>query len=51
MLIAKCLFLLSELSDVVEMMLLKKMYVMLRSKILKIQYLILLLISDIELSY
>ena len=33
---------LSKLSNVVKMMLLKKMYVMLRSKILKIKYLILL---------
>ena len=33
---------LSKLSDVVKMMLLKKMYIMLRSKILKIKYLILL---------
>ena len=34
---------LSELSDVVKMMLLKKIYIMLRSKILKIKYLILLI--------
>ena len=34
---------LSKLSDVVKMMLLKKMYIMLRSKILKIKYLILLI--------
>ena len=33
---------LSKLSDVVKMMLLKKMYIMLKSKILKIKYLILL---------
>ena len=33
---------LSKLSNAVKMMLLKKMYVMLRSKILKIKYLILL---------
>ena len=33
---------LSKLSDVVKMMLLKKIYVMLRSKILKIKYPILL---------
>ena len=33
---------LSKLSDVVKMMLLKRMYIMLRSKILKIKYLILL---------
>ena len=33
---------LSKLRDVVNMMLLKKMYIMLRSKILKIKYLILL---------
>ena len=33
---------LRKLSDVVEMMLLKKKYIMLRSKILKIKYLILL---------
>ena len=33
---------LRKLSDVVKMMLLKKMYIMLRSKILKIKYLILL---------
>ena len=32
---------LSKLSDVVKIMLLKKMYIMLRSKILKIKYLIL----------
>ena len=34
---------LSKLSDVVKMMLLKKMYIMLKSKILKIKYLILLI--------
>ena len=34
---------LSKLSDVVKMMLLKKMYIMLISKILKIKYLILLI--------
>ena len=33
---------LSKLSDVVKMILLKKIYIMLRSKILKIKYLILL---------
>ena len=33
---------LSKLSDKVKIMLLKKMYIMLRSKILKIKYLILL---------
>ena len=33
---------LGKLSDVGKMMLLKKMYIMLRSKILKIKYLILL---------
>ena len=33
---------LNKLSDVVKMMLLKKVYVMLRSKILKLKYLILL---------
>ena len=33
---------LSKLSDKVKIMLLKKMYIMLRSKILKIRYLILL---------
>ena len=33
---------LSKLSDVVKMILLKKIYIMLRSKVLKIKYLILL---------
>ena len=36
----------SKLSDVVKMMLLKRMYIMLRSKILKIKYLILLSIPN-----